>query len=97
LYAFDVFSQCKNNIAYFKHLAKALEHPDAPGIVMKYLLDCDLSDFNPQEIPATKMKVETMREQLSNSIQFIINHITSWPENNIAKLACKILYQDYIT
>src|SRR3954454_17385513 len=71
---FDVSSQCKNNIAYFKRLAKALEHPDTPGIVMKYLLNCDLSDFNSQEIPATKMKVETMREQLPNSIWFIIDH-----------------------
>ncbi|KAG9291289.1 hypothetical protein G9A89_021791 [Geosiphon pyriformis] len=49
--------------------------PDAPRIVMAYLLSLDLSDWNPQDIPTTKMKVETMRERLPNPIRFIIDHI----------------------
>jgi len=39
---FDVSSQCKDNIAYFKQLAKVLEHHDAPSVVMAYLLNLDL-------------------------------------------------------
>ena len=36
------------------------------------MLSRDLSDFNPQEIPNTKMKKDIMRDQLSNPIRFII-------------------------
>ena len=42
---FDVSLQCRRNTAYFKRLGKVLDHPDASGIVMRYLLSCDLSDF----------------------------------------------------
>src|SRR2546423_4789700 len=63
---------------------------------MKYFLNCDLSDFDPQEIPATKMKIETMREQLPNPIQFIIDYIFSWSEDQVAKPSCTSLYQNYV-
>ncbi|GES96777.1 hypothetical protein GLOIN_2v1877063 [Rhizophagus clarus] len=45
-----------------------LDHPDATGVIMKYLLTRDLLNWNSREIPATKMKKEIMRDQLSNSI-----------------------------
>ncbi|RGB22772.1 hypothetical protein C1646_775563 [Rhizophagus diaphanus] len=35
----------------FMQLGKVLDHPDVPGVVMRYLLSRDLSDFEPQEIP----------------------------------------------
>ena len=65
---FDVSSRCRGNTAYFKRLRKVLDHPDAPGVVMKYLLNCDISDFEPQEIPTTKMKSDIMRDQLPTPI-----------------------------
>ena len=58
---FDVSSQCRGNTAYFKRLEKVLDHPDMPGVVMRYLLSRDLSDFEPQEIPTTKMKKDIMQ------------------------------------
>lgn len=74
---FDVSSRCKGNVSYFNRLAKILEHPDAPSVVMSYLLNLDLSDWNPQDISITKMKTEILRDQLPNSIRFIIDHISS--------------------
>jgi hypothetical protein len=74
---FDVSSRCRGNTAYFKRLGNVLNYPDAPGVVMKYLLSRDLSDFEPQEIPATKIKSDIMRDQLPTPIQFIINYISS--------------------
>ena len=47
---------------------KVLDHPDASKIIMKYLLNHDLSDFESQEIPSTKIKKDIMQEQLPNSI-----------------------------
>src|SRR5260364_382663 len=78
---FDVSAYCRGNIPYFKHLAKILEHPDAPGIVMTYLLNRDLSNWDPQDIPSTKMKMNTILKHLSNPIRFIIDHISPWSED----------------
>ncbi|RGB22534.1 hypothetical protein C1646_775922 [Rhizophagus diaphanus] len=77
---FDVSSCCRENIKYFKRLGNILNHPDAPGVIMKYLLNLDISDFDPQEIPATKMKSDIMRDQLPTPIRFIINYISPWCE-----------------
>ncbi|CAI2194575.1 2126_t:CDS:1, partial [Funneliformis geosporum] len=82
---FDVSARCRGNKAYFKRLGNVLDHPDAPGVVMRYLLSHDLSDFEPQEIPATKMKEEIMRNQLPNPIRFIIDYISSWYKDKVAK------------
>ena len=57
---YDVLSRCRGNTAYFKRLEKVLDHLDISGVVMKYLLSRDISDFEPQEIPATKMKSDIM-------------------------------------
>ena len=65
---YDVLSRCRGNTAYFKRLRNVFNHPDAPGVVMKYLLSRDLSDFEPQEIPATKMKSDIMCDQLPTPI-----------------------------
>src|SRR6266496_535396 len=93
---YDVSSCCRGNTAYFKRLGKVLDHPDAPGVVMKYLLSHDFSDFEPQEIPATKMKSDIMRDQLSTPIRFIINYISSWCEDKVAKPSCTSLYENYL-
>src|SRR4051794_29921551 len=58
---YDVSARCRGNTAYFNRLGKILDHPDAPGVVMSYLLSRDISNWNPGEIPSTKMKVDTMR------------------------------------
>ena len=58
---YDVSSRCRGNTAYFKRLWNILNHPDTSEVVMKYLLSRDISDFEPQEIPPTKMKKEIMR------------------------------------
>ena len=42
--------------------------------ILSYLLKCDLSDWISQNIPNTKMRVETMQDQLPNPIRFIIDH-----------------------
>ena len=63
---------------------------------MKYLLSRDLSDFEPQEILATKMKSDIMRDQLPTPIRFIIDYISSWSEDKVAKPSCRSLYQNYL-
>ncbi|GET02684.1 hypothetical protein GLOIN_2v1877063 [Rhizophagus clarus] len=53
--------------------------------------------WKPCKIPPTKMKVETMRNQLSNSIQFIIDYIVSWTESSRIRTNSKaFLYQKYL-
>ena len=93
---FDVSSRCRRNTAYFKRLGKVLDHPDAPGVVMRYLLSLDLSDFEPQEIPTTKMKKDIMRNQLPTPIQFIIDYIFSWSEDRVGMPSYTSLYQNYV-
>ena len=63
---------------------------------MKYLLSRDISDFEPQEIPTTKMKIDTMQDQLPNPICFIIDYISSWSEDQVAKPSYTSLYQNYV-
>ncbi|PKY33489.1 hypothetical protein RhiirB3_394844 [Rhizophagus irregularis] len=93
---FNVSTRCRGNTKYFKRLGNILDHSDAPGVVMKYLLSLDISDFDPQEIPATKMKVDIMRDQLPNPIRFLIDHITSWVEDKVANPSRTSLYQNYL-
>ena len=93
---FDVSPCCRENTKYFKRLGNILDHSDVPGVVMKYLLSLDISDFDPQEIPATKMKSDIMCNQLYNPIRFIINHIFPWCEGKISKPSCTSLYQNYV-
>ncbi|PKY59929.1 hypothetical protein RhiirA4_483083 [Rhizophagus irregularis] len=93
---FEVSACCRSNIPYFDRLREILDHPDAPGMVMTYLLNLDLSKFSSEKIPNTKMKVETMRNHLPNPIQFIINYISLWDVDKIAKLSSTSLYQHYL-
>jgi hypothetical protein len=93
---FDVSACCRGNIPYFDRLGEVLDHPDAPGVVLSYLLNRNLTNWSPGKIPATKMKIETMRRQLPNPIRFIIDYIVSWPENCINRFSCKKVYQDYL-
>ncbi|RIB27462.1 hypothetical protein C2G38_2160558 [Gigaspora rosea] len=93
---FDVSAHCRNNTSYFDRLEEILDHPDALGVVMSYLLSRDLSNWSPRKIPATKMKVDIMREQLPNPIRFLIDHIASWDEDSVLILRKKVLYQKYL-
>ncbi|GET59872.1 highly derived D5-like helicase-primase [Rhizophagus irregularis DAOM 181602=DAOM 197198] len=93
----DVSPRCKSNFTYFDQLGGILEHPDTPGSFMTYLLNLNLSEWKPRKIPPTKMKVETMRNQLSNPIRFIIDHIASWAESSGIRTSSKaFLYQKYL-
>ncbi|UZO09102.1 uncharacterized protein OCT59_029339 [Rhizophagus irregularis] len=68
-----------------------------PGSFMTYLLNLNLSGWKSRKIPPTKMKVETMRNQLSNPIRFIIDHIASWAESSGIRTSSKaFLYQKYL-
>ncbi|PKB91750.1 hypothetical protein RhiirA5_447700, partial [Rhizophagus irregularis] len=93
---FDVSACCRGNIPYFDRLGEILDHPDAPEVVMSYLLSRNLTNWSPGKIPTTKMKIETMRRQLPNPIRFIIDYILPWPENCINRFSCKKVYQDYL-
>src|SRR4051794_19235060 len=42
------------------------------------------------------MKKDIMRNQLPNPIRFIINYISPWCEDKVAKLSCTSLYQNYL-
>ncbi|CAG8549884.1 16032_t:CDS:2, partial [Cetraspora pellucida] len=92
----DVSPRCKGNMEYFKRLGKILDNPNTPGVFMNYLLKRDLSDWIPQNIPNTKMRADTMRDQLPNPIRFIINYISLWSVERIDKLNCTELYQEYL-
>ena len=59
---FNVSTRCKGNTKYFKRLGNILDYSDASGVVMRYLLSLDLSDFESQEISVTKMKSDIMRD-----------------------------------
>ncbi len=63
---------------------------------MSYLLSRDLSKFKPRKISTTKMKIDTMRDQLPNPIHFIIDYISSQSEDQVAKPSCTSLYQNYV-
>ena len=63
---------------------------------MKYLLSRDISDFEPQEIPATKMKEEIMWDQFPNPVWFLINYIASLGRGEIVKPKRTSLYQIYL-
>src|SRR5687767_2120095 len=91
----DVSACCRGNIPYFDQLGDILDHPDALEVVMSYLLSCNLTNWRPGKIPTTKMKIETMRDQLPNSIRFIIDHIASWHGNKVDKPSRNVLYQQY--
>uniref|UniRef100_U9T848 NrS-1 polymerase-like helicase domain-containing protein n=1 Tax=Rhizophagus irregularis (strain DAOM 181602 / DAOM 197198 / MUCL 43194) TaxID=747089 RepID=U9T848_RHIID len=77
---FDVSSRCRGNTVYFKQLGKVLDDPDAPGVVMRYLLSRDLSDFEPQEIP------KYLKWCGENSEKPFSNNITGKKFSDIAKL-----------
>ena len=81
---------------YFKCLGKILNNLNTSGIFMNYLLKHDLSDQISQNISNTKMRAEIMWDQLSNPIQFIINHTSSQPVEKIDRPYCTNLYQEYI-
>ncbi|RHZ81639.1 hypothetical protein Glove_117g270 [Diversispora epigaea] len=74
---FDISAWYRGNRPYFKNLEKILNHPDALEIVMSYLLSRDLSNWDPEDISSTKMKTETICDQLPNPMRFIIQHISS--------------------
>jgi phage/plasmid-associated DNA primase len=93
---FNVSIRYKENTKYFKRLGSILDYSDAPGAIMKYFLSHNLSDFELQEIPNTKIKKDIMQDQLSNPIRFIIDHIGSWAENSIVKTGQTLLYQKYL-
>ncbi|PKY59747.1 hypothetical protein RhiirA4_482753 [Rhizophagus irregularis] len=93
---FKILRLVSGNTKYFKRLGNILDHSDAPGVVMKYLLSLDISDFDPQEIPTTKMKSDIMRDQLPNPIRFIIDYIGSWAEDSIVRTGRTLLYQKYL-
>ncbi|CAG8517582.1 8542_t:CDS:10 [Cetraspora pellucida] len=77
------------------HLDKALEHPDVPSVVIAYLISFDLSNWSPQEIPFTKIKVDLIYEQLPNLIRFIIDYVAPWSNDNVARPSRTLLYQNY--
>jgi hypothetical protein len=41
---FGVSACCRGNIPYFDWLGEILDHPDAPGVVMSYLLSRNLTN-----------------------------------------------------
>jgi phage/plasmid-associated DNA primase len=61
---------------------------------MRYLLSLNLSNFEPQEIPVTKMKSDIMRDQLPNPIRFIIDFIADG--DRVSKQSRTLLYQKYL-
>ena len=93
---FDISSWYRENMAYFKCLKKVLDHLNMPEIIMRYLLNHDFLDFESQEIPATKMKVDIMWDQLPSPVQFIIDYIASWSKNCVRRFSCEKIYQDYL-
>ncbi|PKY59484.1 hypothetical protein RhiirA4_482268 [Rhizophagus irregularis] len=90
----DVSPRCKNNFTYFDQLGEILEHPDTPGSFMSYLLSLNLSEWKPCKISLTKMKIETMRDQLPNPIRFIIDFIADG--DSVSKQSRTSLYQKYL-
>src|SRR5271154_3731018 len=73
---FDVSACCRNNTPYFDRLGGILDHPDAPGVVISYLLSHDLSNWSPGKFLTTKMKKDIMLKQLSNPVRFVIRNIS---------------------
>ncbi|CAG8499115.1 16872_t:CDS:2 [Cetraspora pellucida] len=53
-----------NDYAGYMITREILDHPNASGVVISYLLSCDLSNWSLGKIPTTKMKIETIYEKV---------------------------------
>ncbi|CAG8512245.1 2625_t:CDS:2, partial [Scutellospora calospora] len=70
---FDVSVCCRGNIAYFNRLGEILDYSDAPGVVMSYLLSCDLLKWN---IPIFDVsEIVTSKLEKIEPISLLTNHI----------------------
>ncbi|GBC17134.2 hypothetical protein GLOIN_2v1877063 [Rhizophagus irregularis DAOM 181602=DAOM 197198] len=91
---FEVSACCRSNIPYFDQLGEILDHPDAPGMVMTYFLNLDLSKFSLEKIPNTKMKDVNKIAKLSSTSLY--QHYLEWCEENGEKpLTNNILGQKF--
>ncbi|GBB96362.1 hypothetical protein RclHR1_27370002 [Rhizophagus clarus] len=48
---FKVSARCRNDISYFNQLREILDHPDAPEVIISYLLNRNLTNWRPRKIP----------------------------------------------
>ncbi|CAG8696848.1 10939_t:CDS:2, partial [Scutellospora calospora] len=63
---FDISTRCRDNIAYFDKLKEILDYPDAPEVVMSYLLSCNLSKWSDIEEFSDIPQPETLTNESTN-------------------------------
>ncbi|CAB4446703.1 unnamed protein product [Rhizophagus irregularis] len=95
--ALNVSAKYKGNREYFSSLIKVLENPDTAGSFMSYLLSRDLTGFNPQTIPDTRMKQELIEASIPNPQRFIQYYLEMmWPDNcDRLEIPCTNFYSTY--
>ena len=67
---------------------------------MAWLLSRNIADWNPRDVPNTKMKQELIEASMPNPQRFILEYIdTYWPENaeTIREIPCAKFYGIYAT
>jgi len=65
---------------------------------MAWLLSRNITDWNPRDVPNTKMKQDLIEASMPNPQRFMLEYIDIyWPENgeNIREISCKKFYEIY--
>ena len=73
--ALDVSARYKGNRKYFTELARLTEHPDTASSFMAWLLSRNITDWNPRDVPNTKMKQDLIEASMPNPQHFMLEYI----------------------
>jgi phage/plasmid-associated DNA primase len=80
--ALDVSARYKGNRDYFTSLVRLLNHPNTASSFMAWLLSRNIDDWNPRDLPNTKMKQDLIEASMPNPQRFMLEYVdTYWPEN----------------
>ena len=84
---------------YWKKMLAAAADPRAPGAFLAYMMEVDLSDWNPAQVPTTQMKRELITAGLLSSERFLQEVLSEAhapeTEDDYFSEPCAALYERY--
>lgn len=93
-YILDLSTQYKNNHEYFNKLYSTCFNDDVGRVFYQFMMERDITKFNPQNFIETKAKKMAQSERLHPLIKFIkFNYILDGYDINIST---KQLYEEYL-
>ena len=99
--ALDVSPRYKGNRKYFTELLRLTEQPETASSFMAWLLSRNIADWNPRDVPNTKMKQELIEASMPNPQCFMLEYMdTYWPAENAEttrEIPCTKFYGLYAT